>query len=109
LHLANSRAPVRPGLYGDEIRYPNSREALSADSLAIPLLPRTIEVCLATRRYRDWAYVVEAIRERDLDRNFAGALSPAARSAYGRCYDSKVEEDRYNPEIHDRNPDAPEE
>ena len=64
-----------------------------------------IEICLATRRYRDWAYVVEAIRARRLDRSFADELSPAARSAYFRCYDSRVEEDRYNPEIHDAPPD----
>lgn len=107
--LRMSGAKVRPGFDVGEIRYPSTREAHCVDSLAVPSLPKLIEICLAARRYRDWAYVVETIRARDLDRSFADELSPVARSAFYRCYDSKVEEDRYNPEIHHRHPDEPKE
>lgn len=47
----------------------------------------------------------ELIRARNLDESFGDQYNPLVRQAYLQCYDQKIEEDRYNPEIHDQYPD----
>lgn len=87
-----------------QVRFPDPGEAQTVRETPVPSLARLIELKLATWRYKDWGDVVELIRIHNLDQTFAEQLAPVMRSAYAQCYDQKVEEDRYNPEIHDQPP-----
>jgi hypothetical protein len=84
-----------------EVRFPDPDEAEIVRDTPVPSLARLIELKLVTWRYQDWADVVSLIRIHNLDESFANQFNPLVRSAYLQCYDQKVEEDRYNPEIHD--------
>jgi hypothetical protein len=84
------------------IRFPDPAEARVVEHVPVPSLERLIELKLVTWRYKDWADVVELIRSNGLDETFAARLDPTVRSAYLQCYDQKVEEDLYNPEIDDQ-------
>ncbi|MEW6249621.1 MAG: hypothetical protein AB1716_03160 [Planctomycetota bacterium] len=86
------------------IRFPDPSEAIRIEDTPVPSLPRLIELKLVTWRYQDWGDVVNLIRARSLDESFADQLHPIVRWAYLQCYDQKIEEDRYNPEIHDGPP-----
>jgi hypothetical protein len=86
---------------------PDPVEAVCIDEVPVPSLPRLLELKLATGRYRDWGDVVELIRTHDLGEDFADQLDSTLRAAYLQCWDQKVEEDRYNPEVHDPPPDPP--
>ena len=90
-----------------EVCFPDPSEAVDVDGLPLVSLPRLIELKLVTWRLKDWADVVELIRERNLDERFGDQFNPLVRQAYLQCFDQKLEEDRYNPEIHDRHPDEP--
>ncbi len=87
-----------------QVRFPDPSEAETHRDTPVPSLARLIELKLVTWRYKDWGDVVELIRIHDLGESFADQLNPIVRSAYVQCYDQKVEEDRYNPEIHDPPP-----
>jgi hypothetical protein len=87
------------------IRFPDPREAEIVRDTPVPSLARLVELKLVTWRYKDWGDVVELIRVHRLDESFADRLHPVARSAYLQCYDQKVEEDRYDPQIHDSPPE----
>lgn len=87
-----------------DVRFPDPSEGRTVEDIPIPTLARLIELKLVTWRLQDWADVVALIRANNLDESFAEQLHPVARSAYLQCYDQKVEEDRYNPEIHDAPP-----
>lgn len=89
----------------DQVRFPDPSEAETRCGAPFPSLSRLIELKLVTWRYQDWADVVSLIRVHNLDESFAEKLHPVTRSAYMQCYDQKIEEDRYNPEIHDAPPD----
>jgi len=86
------------------VRFPDPDEAQVIKDTPVPSLARLIELKLVTWRYKDWGDVVELIRTHKLDESFTDQLSPVVRSAYLQCYDQKVEEDRYNPEIDDPPP-----
>lgn len=92
-----------------EVTFPDPSEAHDLDGIAVPSLARLIELKLVTWRLRDWADVIELIRVHNLDESFGDQFNPLVRSTYIRCFDQKTEEDRYNPEIHDRHPDEPQE
>lgn len=85
----------------EDIRFPDPSEAVVVEELPQVSLARLIELKLVTWRLRDWADVIELIRMHDLDEGYAENLHPAARPAYAQCYDQKLEEDRYNPELGD--------
>jgi hypothetical protein len=87
------------------VRFPDPAEAEIHEGTPVPSLARLTELKLVTWRFKDWGDVVELIRLHNLDESFAEKLDPVIRSAYLQCYDQKVEEDRYNPEIHDAPPD----
>lgn len=87
------------------IRFPDPSEAQTIQGTPVPSLARLIELKLVTWRYKDWGDVVELIRRHNLDESFADQMHPSVRSTYMQCYDQKVEEDRYNPEIHDAPPE----
>ncbi len=87
-----------------QVRFPVAGEAHTVRETPVPSLAWLIELKLATWRYKDWGDVVELIRIHNLDETFAEQLAPVIRSAYAQCYDQKVEEDGYNPEIHDQPP-----
>lgn len=87
-----------------KIRFPDPAEAQTVGHVPVPSLARLVELKLVTWRYKDWADVVELIRQNNLGEDFANQLDPVVRSAYVQCYDQKVEEDRYNPEIDDPPP-----
>ena len=87
------------------IRFPSPAEAREIGGIPTVSLARLIELKLVTWRLRDWADVVSLIQANDLNEDFAEQLNPLVRMAYLECYDQKVEEDRYNPEIHDSPPD----
>jgi hypothetical protein len=89
-----------------EVRFPDPSEAELIDGAPFVSLARLIELKLVTWRYQDWADVVSLIRLHNLDESFADRFNPLVRSAYLQCYDQKVEEDRYNPEIHDQPPEG---
>lgn len=84
-----------------EVRFPDPSEAELIDGTPVVSLARLIELKLVTWRYKDWGDVVELIRERNLDETFGDQFSSFVRQIYLQCYDQKIEEDRYNPEIHD--------
>lgn len=84
-----------------EVKFPDPSEAEIIEGTPFVSLPRLIELKLVTWRFKDWGDVVELIRERNLDESFADQFNPLVRSTYLQCYDQKLEEDRYNPEIHD--------
>jgi hypothetical protein len=86
------------------VKFPDPSEAVLVEGVPVPSLPRLIELKLVTWRYKDWGDVVELIRVRGLDERFAEQLHPVVRSPYLQCYDQKIEEDRYNPEIDDPPP-----
>jgi hypothetical protein len=87
------------------VRFPSPSEKHMIDELPVPNLERLIELKLVTWRHQDWADVITMIRHHHLDERFSAKLDPVVRSAYLQCYDDMIEEDRYNPEIHDRPPD----
>lgn len=87
--------------------YPDPGESVWVSGVPVPPLPRLIECLLARARLRDLAYIVELIGVHNLDESFAEKIHPVARSAYLQCLDQKRDEDRYNPEIHDRPADQP--
>lgn len=91
-----------------EVLFPDPDEAVIINDTPCVSLERLVELKLVTWRYQDWADVVNLIRTLDLDEAFAQKLNPVARPFYVQCYDQMVEEDHYNPEIHDRHPDEPE-
>lgn len=82
-----------------EVRFPDPSEAELIDGRPFVSLARLIELKLVTWRYRDWGDVVELIRIHNLDESFGDQFNPLVRSAYLQCYDQKLEEDRYNPEV----------
>jgi hypothetical protein len=84
-----------------EVRFPDPDEAETIDGAPFVSLARLIELKLVTWRYKDWGDVVELIRERNLGESFGDQYNPLVRQAYIQCYDQKLDEDRYNPEIHD--------
>jgi hypothetical protein len=84
-----------------DVRFPDPSEAELIDGVAFVSLPRLIELKLVTWRYKDWGDVVELIRTCNLDESFGNRFNPLVRQAYLQCYDQKIEEDRYNPEIDD--------
>ena len=84
-----------------KIRFPGPSEAETVRDTPVPNLRRLVELKLVTWRYKDRGDVVELIRVHDLDGSFADQLDPTVRTAYLQCFDQKVEEDRYNPEIDD--------
>ena len=86
------------------VRFPDPSEAELIDGAPFVSLPRLMELKLVTWRYQDWADVVSLIRIHNLDEKFGDQFDPLVRSAYLQCYDQKVEEDRYNPEIDDAPP-----
>jgi hypothetical protein len=88
----------------EAVKFPDPAEAEIIDGIPVPSLARIIELKLVTWRFKDWGDVVELIRLHELGESFADSLNPVARSAYLQCYDQKIEEDRYNPEIHDSPP-----
>lgn len=90
-----------------EVRFPDPSEAEIIRGTPVPTLSRLIELKLVTWRYKDWGDVVELIRIHNLDESFTTRLHPITRTAYLQCYDQKLEEDRYNPEIHDAPPEEP--
>ena len=81
-----------------EIRFPDPDEAVKLKGLRTVSLERLIELKLVTWRFKDWADVVELIRQNNLDEAFANRVHPLVRMAYLECYDQKVEEDRYERE-----------
>jgi len=83
------------------VRFPDPSESQVIEQIPVPSLARLIELKLVTWRLQDWADVVVLIRANNLDEQFAERLDPVVRLAYLQCYDQKVEEDRYNPEIDD--------
>jgi len=87
-----------------EVRFPDPSEAEFIDGAPFVSLARLIELKLVTWRYQDWADVVSLIRIHHLEESFGDRFNPLVRSAYLQCYDQKIEEDRYNPEIHDPPP-----
>lgn len=84
-----------------EIKFPDPSEAEIVLQVPVPTLTRLVEIKLVRGRYRDWADVVELIRVNQLGQSYAEKIDPVVRSAYLQCYDQKLEEDRYNPEIDD--------
>ncbi len=77
------------------ICFPDPSEAVTIKGLPTVSLERLIELKLVTWRFRDWADVVELIRQNALDEDFAEKVHPLVRMAYLECYDQKLEEDRY--------------
>lgn len=90
-----------------DVKFPDPSEAVMVDDVPVPSIARMIELKLVTWRFKDWADVVEVIRMNKLNDSFGDQFNPLVRSAYIQCYDQMIEEDRYNPEIHDRYPDEP--
>ncbi|MBL8879755.1 MAG: nucleotidyltransferase family protein [Phycisphaerales bacterium] len=88
-----------------QVRFPDPSEGRLVDGLLVPSLARLIELKLVTWRLKDWADVIELIRINRLDESFCEQLHPVVRAVYVQCYDNMVEEDRYNPEIHDQPPE----
>lgn len=88
-----------------EVQFPDPSEAEIHGGSPFPSLARLIELKLVTWRYQNWADVVSLIRIHNLDESFAEKLHPVARSPYQQCHDQKIEEDRYNPEMHDALPE----
>jgi len=82
-----------------DIRFPYPSEFEIHNGVPTVSLARLIELKLVTWRYRDWADVVDLIRFLHLDEAFAHRLHPSVRSAYMQCYDQRVDEDKYNPEL----------
>jgi hypothetical protein len=89
-----------------EVHFPDPSEAQLIADTPVPSLARLIELKLVTWRYKDWGDVVELIRLHKLDESFADQIHPITRSAYLQCYDQMIEEDRYDPQIHDKPPDG---
>lgn len=89
-----------------DVRFPDPDEAVEIDNLPLVSLARLIELKLVTWRLKDWADVIELIRTHSLEESFGDQFSALVRQAYLECYDQKIEEDRYNPEIHDTPPEA---
>ncbi|MEW6249615.1 MAG: nucleotidyl transferase AbiEii/AbiGii toxin family protein [Planctomycetota bacterium] len=83
------------------IKFPDPAEAELVANVPVPSLARLIELKLVTWRVKDLADVIELIRRNNLDEKFAEQLDPSVRSVYLQCYDHRVEEDRYNPEVDD--------
>ena len=71
----------------------------------MPSLARLVELKLALWRFKDWADVIELIRELELPRDFGLRLNPAVQPLFADCYERKVEEDRYDPQLHDFQPE----
>jgi hypothetical protein len=90
-----------------DVRFPDPSEAEWIDGAPFVTLPRLIEMKLVTWRYQDWADVVNLIRTHSLEESFGDRFNALVRSAYIQCYDQKLDEDRYNPEIHDAPPEEP--
>jgi hypothetical protein len=87
-----------------DVKFPDPSEAELIDGRPFVSLARLIELKLVTWRYKDWGDVVSLIRVHNLDESFGDRFNPLVRSAYLQCYDQKLEEDRYNPEIDDPPP-----
>jgi len=87
------------------IRFPGPEEAETHGDLRTVSLARLIELKLVTWRFKDWGDVVALIRIHQLGEAFADELDPTVRGAYLQCYDQRVEEDRYDPQIHDAPPE----
>lgn len=87
-----------------DVRFPDPDEAETIDDAPFVSLERLIELKLVTWRYQDWGDVVNLIRVHELDETYGDRFNPLVRSAYLQCYDQKIEEDRYNPEVHDPPP-----
>ena len=84
-----------------DIRFPDPGEAEFHNAAPTVSLARLIELKLVTWRLRDWADVIDLIRFLSLDEAFAQKLHPLVRSAYKQCYDERIEEDKYHPELND--------
>jgi hypothetical protein len=84
-----------------DIRFPDPDEVEIHNTVPTVSLARLIELKLVTWRFKDWGDVVSLIRQFDLDETFAEKLHPTVRSAYKQCYDQRIEEDKYHPELND--------
>ncbi len=82
-----------------DVRFPDPVEAEVHEGVPTVSLARLIELKLVTWRFQDWGDVVNLIRHFGLDEGFVDKLHPTVRSAYRQCYDQRIEEDRYNPEL----------
>jgi hypothetical protein len=84
-----------------DIRFPDPAEAEVHNTVPTVSLARLVELKLVTWRYQDWGDVVNLIRHFNLDEAFADRLHPTVRPAYRQCYDQRIEEDKYHPELND--------
>ncbi len=99
--VIQSGAPVglRPQQRG--LVFPDPAEAETHAGIPVPSLTRLIELKLALWRFKDWADVIELIRELHLARELGDRLNPAVRELFEDCYQRRIEEDAYDPQIHD--------
>lgn len=86
------------------IKFPDPSEGRLVEGIPVPPLARLIALKLVTWRLQDWADVVALIRANRLDEHYGDQFNPQVRQVYLQCYDEMIEEDRYNPEIHDQPP-----
>jgi hypothetical protein len=82
-----------------DVRFPHPSEGEVREAVCTVSLARLIELKLVTWRYQDWGDVVNLIRHFNLDEAFAENLHTTVRAAYKQCYDQRIEEDKYNPEL----------
>jgi hypothetical protein len=90
---------LRPEQRG--IVFPDPANAELHAGIPVPSLVRLVELKVALWRFKDWGDVVEIIREFGLSPEFAEQLDRRVRSLYRRCYEQKVDEDSWNPEVDD--------
>ncbi len=84
-----------------DILFPDPDETEIHNAAPTVSLARLIELKLVTWRLRDWADVIDLIRHLSLNESFAQNLHLTVRSAYLQCYDQRMEEDKYHPELQD--------
>lgn len=78
------------------IAYPDpSAVAEKHDNLNVVELSTLVEMKLAARRYKDFADVVELIRQNGLDESFQDILHSTVRSDFIECLEEKRREDEY--------------
>ncbi len=82
----------RPG----PIAFPDPGQvAERIEDVAYVNLATLVQLKLAARRWRDFAYVVELIRHNGLDESFQERLHEAVRPDYIECLEEKRREDEY--------------
>lgn len=87
-----------------DVLFPDPAEAEFHGTAPTVSIEKLIELKLVTWRHRDWADVIDLIRFLQLEESFADRLHPTVRSAYLQCYDQRIEEDKYHPELDDTEP-----